>query len=241
MKIYSLLGCPCYPLVSEDEAGQLLTKLVNSAKGGYSVAINAEKITRFNKDLELNQIISSSTLCYPDGAGAVIAFKWLYGLPTQKINFPIVSLKTAEKEQWPVFILGAKEEVNLLAFQKIKQLFPNIKMSGRANGYLTDDEKIGFIKNSNAKLVLIAMGTPKQEIFARRLIEEHEGLFCVGCGGALDILAGQLNRAPDFMVNNNFEWLYRLYKEPFRWRRQLILPVFLLKTIKAAFAIRMSG
>ena len=76
------------------------------------------------------------------------------------------------------------------------------------------------------------MGTPMQEKFAMKLAQSGIDTFCVGCGGAFDILAGRLKRAPAFMVNNNLEWLYRLYKEPFRWRRQLVLPLFLMRLLK---------
>jgi N-acetylglucosaminyldiphosphoundecaprenol N-acetyl-beta-D-mannosaminyltransferase len=51
----------------------------------------------------------------------------------------------------------------------------------------------------------------------------------IGCGGALDILSGTLKRAPQFMIDNNLEWFFRLYKEPWRFRRQLFLPVFVVR------------
>ena len=59
--------------------------------------------------------------------------------------------------------------------------------------------------------------------------------FMIGCGGALDVLAGRARRAPDFMVNNNLEWLYRLYKEPSCWRRQLKLVNFIVYLLVEKF------
>ena len=82
------------------------------------------------------------------------------------------------------------------------------------------------------------MGSPRQELMAKRIIDAVPGVFIVGCGGALDILAGKLKRAPRFMVENNLEWLYRLAKEPSRWRRQLVLPRYMLRLAAEAAAAR---
>lgn len=232
---YKILGCPCSPYDTEEEISTELVRLININKGGYSVAINAEKILKYSKNSELKEIINSASLCYPDGAGAVLGLKWLYGKRAQKLNFPIISLETAEREQWPVFILGTQEDINLNACDKIKNLFPAIQISGRANGFVSDEDKINLIKQSKPKLILIAMGTPRQEQFAKRLIDEGITAFSVGCGGALDILAGKTIRAPQFMIENNLEWFYRLYKEPSRWQRQLVLPVFVVKVLYEAF------
>lgn len=235
---YKILGCPCRPYDTDEEISADLVNLINQNKGGYSVAINAEKILKYSENNELKQIINSASLCYPDGAGAVLGLKWLYGRKTHKINFPIVSLQTAERERWPIFILGTQEDINLKACQKIKALFPEICISGRANGFISDDEKITLIKKAGPKLILIAMGTPRQEQFARRIIDNGILAFSVGCGGALDILAGNTIRAPQFMIDNNLEWFYRLYKEPSRWKRQLALPVFVIKILYEAITRR---
>ena len=230
-KLYEILDCPCMPFKTEDEISAELARLVNLGTGGYSVAINAEKILKYSENPELKDIIDSASLCYPDGAGAVLGLKWLHAKKSNKLNFPIISLQTAEREQWPVFILGTQEEINLKACQKIKELFPSIHISGRANGFLSDSEKMARIKEAKPKLILIAMGTPRQEQFAKTIIENGITAFSVGCGGALDILAGKTIRAPQFMIDNNLEWFYRLYKEPSRWQRQLVLPVFLIKVL----------
>ena len=75
------------------------------------------------------------------------------------------------------------------------------------------------------------MGSPKQEKLAARLHELIPSALLIGCGGALNILTGEVKRAPIFYQKNHLEWFYRLLKEPSRFKRQLILQLFLLKLI----------
>ena len=239
-KKFRILQCPCMPIATDEQAGRVLTEVVEAGDGGYSVAINAEKITRFKTDVELNEIVENARLVYPDGAGAVLGLRWLHGKKAQKINFPIVALTAANTNSWKVFLLGANEETNSKVAEIVTKRFPNIQIVGRRNGY----EPLGkfeFISDSKPQLTMIAMGSPRQEKIARQLIESYPQTFCVGCGGAFDILAGNINRAPEFLVNNYLEWLYRLVIQPFRWRRQLVLPVFLVRLVGAVLRNRGSA
>src|SRR4030042_794827 len=92
---YRLLGCPCIPIDSIDAAHKLLTEIVNTKVYGYSVAINAEKIMRYRRDPELCAAIEQSSFPFSDGAGAVLAFKWLYGKRSVKLDLPKTALELA--------------------------------------------------------------------------------------------------------------------------------------------------
>jgi len=237
---FRILQCPCMSIATDEQAGRILTQVIEDGGGGYSVAINAEKITRFKTDAELNEIVENARLVYPDGAGAVIGLRWLYGRKSQKINFPIVALTAANANCWTVFLLGANEDTNSKVAEIVAERFPDIEIVGRRNGY----EPVGefeFISEAKPQLTLIAMGSPRQEKIARQLIQNYPQTFCVGCGGAFDILAGNVKRAPDFLVNNYLEWLYRLAIQPFRWKRQLVLPVFLFRLVSAVLLKRVSS
>jgi N-acetylglucosaminyldiphosphoundecaprenol N-acetyl-beta-D-mannosaminyltransferase len=239
MKTYKLLGCPCAAVSNSKQAQQQLANLVHAGKGGYSVAINAEKISRYRIDAELRSVIYGASFVYPDGAGAVLGLLWLHRKKSNKINFPLVALETANQHRWRVFLLGAKEEINAFAAKKIANEYPNIQIVGRANGYKSDDELTKLVSVSNPQLIMLALGSPKQEFWAEALQKKNINAFCVGCGGAFDIMAGRLKRAPEFMINNNMEWLYRVIQEPFRWRRQLVLPIFMSKLIWEVFLQRL--
>ena len=129
-------------------------------------------------------------------------------------------------------MLGATEKVNSKAKKVLIDKYPNINLLGRQNGYF-EDESIVFdkIKKLNPQIVMIAMGSPKQEKLAAKLHELIPSALLIGCGGALNILTGEVKRAPIFYQKNHLEWFYRLLKEPSRFKRQLILPIFLLKLI----------
>lgn len=223
-----LMGCPCYP-IKGNSIEQLLMQFIETGQKGYTVAINAEKIYRSRTDLLLKETINSSLLPYPDGAGAVMALKLLHSENSEKINMPVLALELANKHSLSVFIVGAKESVHNKAIGKVKTSYPRINLVGNLHGYHTEQQIIDAIVQAKPQLIMLALGSPKQEIFAKKLVPHISDGIVIGCGGALDIIAGNLKRAPEFWINNNLEWLYRLLQEPWRFKRQLFLPLFILR------------
>lgn len=221
-----ILDCPCMAFASIQDVKAHLLSLVTHANGGYSVAINAEKIMGYKNNAALREVIDSSYFPFSDGAGAVLGLKILCGRQSIKIDLPRTVLELSHEHKLRLFIAGTTEDANFLAVERIKTLYDGVRVVGRAHGYTDESiiiEKIGY---SDPQIVLLALGSPKQELFAARLIEKYPSVLVIGCGGALNVLAGKVNRAPSFMIENNLEWLYRLWKEPQRWRRQLKLPLF---------------
>lgn len=228
----NLLGCPCY-LVDESSVRLLLSGLVSEKISGYSAAINAEKLYKYSNDISLRKLLNAASLPYADGVGAVLAGRILFGIWRPKINMPKVVLEEAHKKNWRVFVYGAQPDVHEVAMKRIVARYPGIVVVGSSDGFQSREETIVRIKELRPQVVLAALGSPRQEYFAANLVQQiPNGLFVVGCGGALDIVAGRLKRAPDFMVEYGLEWLYRLAQEPWRWRRQLVLPQFLFKLLK---------
>jgi N-acetylglucosaminyldiphosphoundecaprenol N-acetyl-beta-D-mannosaminyltransferase len=185
----------------------------------------------YRRDAKLYEVIEESSFPFTDGAGAVLALKYLYGERSMKLDLPKTALDLANTNKWKLFVLGSQEEVNKTAFERIQRLYPDIQLVGRLNGFESEEEMLRCIKMASPQLVLIGLGSPKQEFLCYRMRKDLDGTFMIGCGGALDVLAGKSKRAPNFMINNNLEWLYRLYKQPSRWRRQLRLVEFLAKVI----------
>lgn len=226
-----VLGCPVMIFKTEQDAISALVSTVEFGGGGYSVAINAEKIMLYQKSDVVRELINNATLQIPDGAGAVLGAKALYGVSSAKIDFPKCSLLAANRNRWPVYIVGGTEEVSLAAFNAICLKYPDIDLRGRSNGFISEEEMIEHIIMSRARLVLLGLGSPKQERLANRLKANSVQVFSVGCGGALDVLAGKARRAPRFMIDNNLEWLFRLIQHPSRWRRQVVLLYFFQKLV----------
>lgn len=230
MKNKLILDCPCVPLIEAD-VECILMGLIEDNMPGYTVAINAEKILRYSQDHELRKVIDESVLPYPDGSGAVLGLRWLHGQMSEKINMPIKALEIASKFGLKTFIIGAKPDVHLEAVNVIKNCYKGIDLIGHLHGYNEFPYLMEEVVKYKPDLVMLALGSPRQEKFAAKLVENLDKGIIIGCGGALDIIANRLKRAPKFLIDNNLEWAYRVIQEPWRLRRQLFLPEFLFSLI----------
>ncbi len=193
------------------------------------VAVNAEKI------LMADQIFAefiSSNIGYPDGIGAV----WLLRRRgfSKAIKIPGVELWLEVVKSYhqtkTFYFVGGKEEVIQETVAKLKVDYPGISILGYRNGYIqADGDKEELTKDIVAKrpdVVFVAMGSPKQELLMKELQEIHPAVY-QGLGGSFDVYTGRVERAPKWWLDNNLEWAYRLYKEPWRIRRQIKLIRFL--------------
>ena len=235
MNKYRILGAPCFQVENVEASKIYIKNLLNSKKGGYSTAINAEKIMMYSKDNEMRNVLENSILPVPDGSGAVLGMKLLYNARSIRLDLPRTIFELADSERYRLFILGASEENNSKAVKEIKRKYPNSIIVGRENGFFTDEDRIiREIEEKKPHIVFVALGSPKQEKFAARVNKKLPQVLFIGCGGALDILAGKVTRAPKFYQDNHLEWFYRLSSEPKRIRRQKILPVYMSKLLLEA-------
>lgn len=232
MKQYRILNTPCFQIQTNEDLKQKIKTIVESNIGGYTVAINAEKIMMYQKDIIMREIIDRASLPIPDGSGAILGLKFLHGVSSIKVNMPKTALETADENGYRVFVLGSSEEVNKKAVEAIRSQYPNIVITGRMNGFFDNENSAQeAIVSTSPNIVMIALGSPKQEILASKLLKVVPNIIFVGCGGALDILAGKVKRAPHFFQDNHLEWFYRLVQSPSRIKRQKILPIYLAKLI----------
>jgi len=192
------------------------------------IAINAIKI--LNKDKKLHKIINEN-IAYPDGAGAVMALN-KKGVKAVKIPGAEFWLDIIDRfnKQKSFYLLGASQEVIEKTVAKLKTDYPNINIVGFRNGFLNDGDKellISELQKMKPDIVFVAQGSPRQEYLMDKLFKKHPALY-MGLGGSFDVYCGIKKRAPQFFLNNNLEWLYRLLKEPTRYRRQLVLVRFII-------------
>lgn len=229
-----LLSCPCLPFESNEEFREFFHWKLKNEPGGYSIAVNAEKIIRINEDSNFKSIAEKATYPIVDGVGAQIVSLITKGKRLVRINLPIESLIAANDLKLRVFILGAEESVNQKAYDIIQNEYPNIKLVGRINGFdINFDELIDEIKTNKPNIILIALGSPKQENLAIKLSKIFSEICLIGCGGALDVLTGKVKRAPEIIQKLGLEWFYRLLQNPKRIKRQIKLPkLFWLILIK---------
>ncbi|EOU1739327.1 WecB/TagA/CpsF family glycosyltransferase [Clostridium perfringens] len=208
-------------------------KRVNIISGNPEVLYNGIK----NEFLK-NSFTKEDALIIPDGVGTLLAAK-INGIDiTEKIaGIEVMNmlLEEARDKNLKVFLLGAKEEILIKCKEKIKENYDGINIVGSNNGFFdldNCDDLIEKINESKADILFVAMGAPRQEVF----IEKYKDKLCckifMGVGGSFDVFAGNVNRAPQFMINIGMEWLYRVAKEPWRIKRLGSIPKFLVLSIK---------
>ena len=195
---------------------------------------NPEVLYNGLKDRELFGIFTSrSSVIIPDGVGTVLASK-LAGSPVKEKLAGIevmegIIQRCAEKGQG-IYLLGAKEEVVAACAEKLKSKYPGIKIAGWHNGYFDIDncnDIISDIKEKTPKAVFVAMGSPRQDRFILKYMDQLPCRIFMGVGGSFDVISGNIQRAPKWMINIGMEWLYRVSKEPWRLKRLSSIPKFL--------------
>ena len=205
-------------------------------KCGQVVTINPEMILSAQKSPEFSQIINDAELVIPDGVGVQIGLQIL-GHKIKRIpgiEFGHSLLKKYAQNNRPVALVGAKPEVIKLAVENLKNEIPNLSIVYSHDGYFSDDEVIlQELAQSSPALVLVALGSPKQEFFIKKLKSYLPNALMIGLGGSFDVWAGVVKRAPKIYQKLGIEWLYRTIKEPQRIKRIFpTLPLFLLKVLK---------
>ena len=127
-------------------------------------------------------------------------------------------VKLSAAKNYPIFLLGAKENVVNDTKSTLLQKYNNLKIAGIHHGYFWDDEEIVVekIKKSGAKLLFVAITSPKKENFINKWKDELGVEFVMGVGGSFDVVAGKVKRAPNWMQRSGLEWFFRLAQEPRR-------------------------
>ncbi|KIO64069.1 MULTISPECIES: WecB/TagA/CpsF family glycosyltransferase [Bacillaceae] len=213
--------------------GILKERLLNQKKT-FVVTANPELVMYANKNSNYFNTLSKANYITADGIGIVMASKLLkHPIKERVAGFDLMGelLHVAEKEKLKVYLLGAKESTLEKAIKRIKETYPNINIVGFHHGYIDiSDKKIAKdIMLLAPDLIFVALGFPKQEFWIEKYISEFsKGLF-MGVGGSFDVWAGEVKRAPQVWINLNLEWLYRLLRQPTRFKRMLVLPRFLIK------------
>ena len=217
--------------ITMEEALDAAKALLQGEHAARVVTPNAEIAYEALHDENMRTLLNSAELMLPDGAGVVLASKILKTPLKQKVagvDFADGLLGVLETTGQSLYLLGSKPGIGELAAQKMMQKHPRLRIAGIADGYFQDEAPvIDKINASGADVLFVCLGAPKQEQFmARHQMALHVKLMA-GLGGTLDSFAGTVKRAPKWMIRLNLEWLYRLIKEPKRFKRMLRLPKYL--------------
>jgi N-acetylglucosaminyldiphosphoundecaprenol N-acetyl-beta-D-mannosaminyltransferase len=223
-----------------EEMVKKITNRIVTQQKTFIVTANPEIVMHAKKHGEYRAAINGADYIVPDGYGIILASRMLNNPIPERVtgyDLTIRLLDLANQNKWKVYLLGGKEEVNSAAATNIEKRYPQLRLVGRHHGFFDLEEETipADIKRLQPDIVLVALGVPRQELWtARHLNSFSHGIF-MGVGGSIDVLAGTVKRAPKIWQALRVEWLYRLVKQPSRWRRMLALPEFVLEVFKVKF------
>ncbi|UQS85021.1 WecB/TagA/CpsF family glycosyltransferase [Apilactobacillus apisilvae] len=204
---------------------------VDKNQNTFIVTANPEIVTYALDHEQYSKKIKKADYLVADGVGILKGAKILgEKMPERITGYDILLdlLDWGNKNNKSAYFIGAKPEVMSDLKKIINKDYPNLIVKGTQDGYFKNEEVVANdILNKKPDMVFVALGFPKQENFIVKYKDRLSSLW-IGLGGSFDVLSGHTNRAPQFWIDHNIEWLYRLIKEPSRFKRMLALPKFIL-------------
>ena len=222
-----------------EEAVSLAKVLIDGKKVSQVVTINPEMLELACRDSDFANIIKEAEMVIPDGIGVKIALK-INGYNVNRIpgiDFAKRLLQEAAMNNIPVAIIGAKDDIVSKAVNNLQNEINGLNIVYYRDGYFDNDEYIYEELNTKSpKLILIAMGAPRQEQFIYNAKKILKPALMIGIGGSLDVWSGNIKRAPRVFQNLGLEWLYRTATQPSRIKRIFpTLPRFIIKALNYKF------
>jgi len=190
------------------------------------VALNVAKLVNARSNPLLKQDLETADFVGIDGMGIVIGLR-LAGIEGAErvagIDLMMELLARCARDGFRPYFLGATAEVVARAADVAQERFPGLEFAGIRDGYFDAAEEpavVEAIRASGADCLFVGMPTPRKERFLAKYRDALDVPFIMGVGGSFDVLAGKVERAPEWMQRTGFEWLHRLLQEPGRmWRR----------------------
>ena len=198
--------------------------------------VNPEFVMRARRDHEFARVLEAADLCLPDGTGVV----WAARRQGCAIERPVAGTDLVEplavvcaREKRRLFLLGAPPGVAADLADQLRNAHPELEVAAHSGDpqQSHDEENLRLIREHRTDVLLVAYGAPAQEMWIDRLRGRLQVSVAMGVGGAFDYLTGRVPRAPAWMRGAGLEWLYRLAKQPWRFRRMAVLPVYALKVL----------
>jgi N-acetylglucosaminyldiphosphoundecaprenol N-acetyl-beta-D-mannosaminyltransferase len=212
----------------------------------YQVSINAAKVVAMRKDASLREVIDKCELVSPDGVPIVWASRLLGDPLPGRVNGTDLMyelFELAAREGYGVYILGARAEVLETAVRNLRAQYPGLPISGYRDGYFSDAESpsvAASIRASGAKILFVAISSPKKEYWLGEYGRELGVPFVMGVGGSIDIVAGVTRRAPPSWQRWGLEWFWRLLQEPRRLLgRYLVTNVRFIAMVARSMIVRL--
>jgi N-acetylglucosaminyldiphosphoundecaprenol N-acetyl-beta-D-mannosaminyltransferase len=229
------------------QPAELLSTIAQWAAEGKTrrvMYVNAHVVNQSRSIPGLGEALRRADLVYCDGYGVRLAARvlnrpvphrmtgadWIWGLAT-----------LAELAGLPIYLLGSEPPIAREAAERLRRWYPRLDVVGAHHGFFElgsphNERVIEDINLHSPRIVLVGMGTPKQELWVDRYADRLDGAVAWTVGALFDYVSGHVPRAPRWLADNGLEWIFRLAIEPNRmWRRYLLgNPVFLSRVLSEA-------
>jgi len=220
--------------VTQEEALSRIDSFIETGRPHQVVTVNPEFVVSAQRDDSFKAILNQASLALPDGVGLLWASRYL-GTPLKERVTGVDTLQgmaaRAAAKGYSLYLLGGEPGVAAEAAANLRVMFPGLRIAGTCTGSPREEDEepiIEDIKEARPDMLFVAFGAPNQEKWIARNLERLEVPVAMGVGGALDFISGRTKRAPLLFRRLGLEWLYRLYHQPWRWRRMLSLPLFVI-------------
>ncbi|MCL2616733.1 MAG: WecB/TagA/CpsF family glycosyltransferase [Defluviitaleaceae bacterium] len=235
-----ILGVRFDSVTRAEAVGRLVGYLEDEGFARMVVTPNPEMVMAAVHNSQFRDILNLASLVVPDGIGVIIASRILGGKLSQRVAGielveALFTRLSEEGRSCSVYLLGGKPGVAERAAEQLQSRYAAVRIAGVRDGYFSEEyEKLiaEDIGRASPDVLLVGLGFPKQEIFIDRYRAVLNAKVSIGCGGSLDVFAGEVERAPVVFRRLGLEWLYRILRQPARWRRIGALPLFVLYVIK---------
>ncbi|HEX8833519.1 MAG TPA: WecB/TagA/CpsF family glycosyltransferase [Abditibacteriaceae bacterium] len=226
--------------VTMTDAMEKIEAMIRSKTPHHVVTSDANAILRAQEDAEYAGILQRAALITPDGYGVMWGAR-LLNLPIYErvtgVDMVTGICERAAKNGYRIFILGSEEGIASTAAQKLTERYPGLQVVGTHHGMILRDEEVKkralqMVKEANVDVLFVAMGIPLQEKFIAQHMAELNVPVSLGVGGSFDVYSEKLKRAPEYIQRAGLEWLYRVWQEPWRWKRMGYVPRFMIFALK---------
>ena len=219
-------------------AVERILRRVEAGERTFVITANPEFVMLARQDAAVAQIAREAHLVVADGSGVVAASR-LLGDPLPRVPGRLLVdalVPHLAQRRTPIFFLGAAPGVAERAAAELRRRAPGLVVAGVHAGSAEpaqDAEAVARVRDTAAQVLFVAYGMPKQERWIARNLPELPGVrLAIGVGGVFDQLAGVQKVPPAALHAIGLEWLWRLVREPWRWRRQRVLPLFALLVLR---------
>jgi N-acetylglucosaminyldiphosphoundecaprenol N-acetyl-beta-D-mannosaminyltransferase len=216
------------------------------SEGGvhHIIPMNPYKIMKTRSSSDLSVLINKTDMHLACGGGLMWASKKIRRPLKEQIpllSFMMDIIRIAEIKEYTIFIVGGKPEIGEMAFFNIKKSFPKIRIVGRHGGYFSEDRELAVIeaiRKSEANIVFVGLGFPREDRWIHKVRNEFHNAVFISVGGSIDVISGEIKKAPPWFMERGLDWFYRIISKPWRIGRLMRVALYFIKVWLKGFSAK---